>query len=75
MNIRVFLFKSASCVEQVEICLNFFTGYYDQGLYYDNARLIGLSPAYGIHCCYSILCVHSCKYVDIDPSVIFTVTD
>jgi hypothetical protein len=29
-------------VEQMEIVLNFFTGYYDQGLYCDDLRLIGL---------------------------------
>ncbi len=31
-----------SYVEQIDIVLSFFTGYYDQGLYFDNTRLIGL---------------------------------
>ncbi len=69
----MFHFKSAYWFEQMEIFLNFFTGYYDQGLYCDNARLIGLSPAYWIQCCFSIFRMHTRANMSIP--ILVTVTD
>ena len=47
--------------EQIDIVLNFFTGYYDQGLYFDNLRFIGLCQYIKIA---AELCLHTSFLVE-----------